>query len=131
MIPLAEGERWGYPDSGGEYPLAAFHHAEDVNSEAFTLCFEDRDGCKGLHSFYDREFEEEATLCSVLLTLHIRPDEFENLFHFVEGEPSIRSVFLLKIRGVATPYRLDTIEEYNPATGMARCRFAQIKLNDE
>ena len=131
MSPLAEGERWGYPDSGGEYPLAAFHHAEDDNSEAFTLCFEDRDGCKGLHSFYDREFEEEATLCSVLLTLHIRPDEFENLFHFVEGEPSIRSVFVLKIRGVATPYRLDTIEEYNPATGMARCRFAQIKLNDE
>lgn len=131
MVPLAEGERWGYPDSGAEYPLAAFHHAGEDGSEEFSLCFEDRDGCVGLHSYYDREFAEEATMRSVTLTLRIRPDEFDHLFHFVDGEASILSTFALKIRGVTKRYRLQSIEEYNLATGVARCRFAQIACGDE
>lgn len=130
LVPLAEGERWGYPYSGTDYPLAAFHYAGGEGVEGFTLCFEDRDGCVGLHSFYDREFAEQASLRGVSLTMNIRPDEFAHLFHFVEGEASIRSLFALTIQGVTSHYRLHAIEEYNPSTGRARCRFAQVKSSE-
>ena len=45
MHPLPAGERWGYPSGRAEYPLAAFHLAGE---EGFTLCFEDRDGHRGV-----------------------------------------------------------------------------------
>jgi hypothetical protein len=126
MSPLPEGERWGYPYSGTEYPLAAFHYAGDGATDGFTLCFEDRDGCEGLHTFYDREYAEESTLHSVSLTMHIRPEEYAALFNFVDKEASIRSLFALRIRGEVGYYRLHSIEEYNLATGRCRCRFAQV-----
>lgn len=131
MAPLADGEQWNAPNSGSEYPLAAFHNAGNGSGDEFTLCFEDRDGCRGLHSFYDGQFAEEAALQRITLTMHIAPDKFEHLFHFVEGEASIRSVFVLKIQGVEHYCRLDAIEEYNPSNGMARCRFAKIQHRDE
>ena len=49
MHPLPVAERWGYPSGQAEYPLAAFHFAGDGAAEGFTLCFEDRDGVRGLH----------------------------------------------------------------------------------
>ncbi len=131
MAPLAEGEQWSSPYGGSGYPLAAFHYAGGDEGENFTLCFEDRDGCVGLHSFYDGQFAEEAELRRVSLAMYIPPEKFDNLFHFVEGEASIRSTFILNIRGVEQPYRLDAIEEYNPSTGIARCRFAGILRRDE
>lgn len=126
MVPLADGEQWSYPYSGAEYPLAAFHLAAGAGHEAISLCFEDRDGCVGLHSYYDRQFAAESALRRVSLTMHIRPDEFEHLFHFVEGEASIRSTFVLTIQGATHRYHLHSIEGYDPTTGMSRCCFDQI-----
>lgn len=131
MASLAEGERWAYPYGGGNYPLAAFHFAGDENNEAFSLCFENRDGCVGLHSYYDRQFAEQAELHKVSLTMHLSPEDYDHLFHFVEGAPSLRSTFALCIQGIIRHYRLHAIEEYNPATGVARCLFAQIYFGDE
>lgn len=126
MAPLAEGERWGYPYSDHDYPLAAFHFAGDDTRSGSTLCFEDRDGVTGLHSYYDRQFAEEARGRKVTLSLALSAEDFEHLFHFVEGAASIRSTFELKINGVKGRYRLCDIEGYDPAKSSVRCRFAQI-----
>lgn len=126
MVPLAEGERWGYPHSEADYPLAAFHFAGSESHEGFTLAFEDRDGCRGLHSFYDKRFAEEADGRVVTLTVALAPDEYRNLFNCIDGVASLRSTFVLKLGGVAAPYRLDAVEEYSPTKGVARCRFSQI-----
>ena len=126
MHPLAEGERWGYPYSEAEYPLAAFHFAGDECLDGFTLCFENRDGSKGLHSFYDQQFAEDAECRKVTLSMRILPDEFVNLFHFVDGQPSIRSIFVLKINGLPQCYRLHSVEEYDALKQTARCSFVQM-----
>ena len=127
MKELPEGELWGYPYSEANYPMAAFHYAGDDSDEGFTLCFEDRDDCVGLNGYYKRQFAEENGCRYLSLTMRILPEEFDYLFHFVEGKPSIRSAFVLKINGVAQRYRLHAIERYNPSTGEARCTFAQIE----
>ena len=126
MHPLPDGERWGYPYSGQDYPLAAFHFAGDEHREGFSLCFEDRDGCKGLHAYYDRQFAEEMTGRKLSVSMHVFPDEYSNLFRVVEGAPSIRSTFMLKINGVEQMYRLHAIESYDAKRAMAKCVFSQI-----
>ncbi len=126
MHPLAEGERWRYPYGGEDYPLAAFHFAGDEDLDGFSLCFENRDGCEGLHSFYERQFAEEAVGRKVTLTMHLLPDEYDGLFHFVEARPSIRSTFVLKINSSEHRYRLHSVEEYDAKRESARCVFVQI-----
>ena len=126
MAPLAEGERWGYPYSDHDYPLAAFHFAGDDRFGGSTLCFEDRDGVTGLHSYYDRQFAEESLGRKVTLSLALTAGDFEHLFHFVEGAASIRSTFELTINGVKGRYRLCNIEGYDPAKSSVRCRFTQM-----
>ena len=70
LHPLPAGERWGYPSGLAEYPLAAFHFTGDAATEGFTLCFEDRDGIRGLHHRYDRQAAQEATCEEIRATLH-------------------------------------------------------------
>ena len=126
MHPLPDSERWGYPYSGQDYPLAAFHFAGDEYRDGFSLCFEDRDGCEGLHTYYDRQFAEEAKGRKVSLSMQIYPDEYTNLFRMVDGAPSIRSAFALKINGVEQQYRLHSIESYDAERAIAKCVFTQI-----
>ena len=126
MHPLEKGDKLGYPYSKEDYPLAAFHFVGDEHLDGFTLCFEDRDGCRGLHTYYDRQFAEEAECRKVTLSMQIAPDEYENLFRFVEGAPSIRSLFVLKINGVAQRYRLHSLEDYDPEKSTAKCVFVQM-----
>ena len=126
MHPLASGERWGYPYGGEDYPLAAFHFAGDEYLDGFTLCFENRDGREGLNSFYNQQFAEEAECRRVSLSMRILPDEFDNLFHFVDGQPSIRSTFILRINGLSQCYRLYSVEEYDALKQTARCVFVQM-----
>ncbi len=80
LHPLPAGERWGYPSGLAEYPLAAFHFTGDAATEGFTLCFEDRDGIRGLHHRYDRQAAQEATCQRITLSLRLAPHEFESLF---------------------------------------------------
>jgi hypothetical protein len=126
MHPLASGERWGYPYGGEDYPLAAFHFAGDEYLDGFTLCFENRDGREGLNSFYNQQFAEEAECRRVSLSMRILPDEFDNLFHFVDDQPSIRSTFILRINGLSQCYRLYSVEEYDALKQTARCVFVQM-----
>ena len=93
MHPLPEGERWGYPSGEAASPLAAFHFAGDAAAAGFTLCFEDRDGVRGLHRFYDRQTTREARRERIALSLRLAPDEFAALLAPGTGAPDIRSVF--------------------------------------
>ena len=126
LHPLHDGERWGYPFNRDEYPLAAFHFAGDADSAAFTLCFEDRDGAAGLHSFYDRELADRNRGNRVKLRMRLSPADYEGLFAFIEGVPSIRSVFRLRYGDRLALFILEAVEDYDPSEATAMCTFLQI-----
>ena len=126
LQPLPEGERWGYPSSGGEYPLAAFHLTPcQAAPEGSTLCYEDRDGITGLHSRYDRYAERLRTARVLTLRLRLTPDEWASLQHPDGQWPSVASLFRLTLGGESGLYTLDAADDYDPRDGMARCRFVQ------
>ena len=119
MRTLPVDEKWTAHTSTNSYPYAAFH------SEAMgeTLCFEDRDGCEGLHRYHDRELEEIALRgllrCKILLPVA----DYVSLFDPHNESLSIRSRFRLEIEGAASLYTLRSIEHYDPLSGVATCLF--------
>ena len=126
MRPLPEGERWGFPSFGREYPLAAFHLPEE-----FTLCFEDRDGAEGLHRYYDKQWRRESHRRTLRLTLSLPP-------HIVTAlawgdrpseTPTLRSLFRLAPSGEGAFYRLLAVESYDAASHKARCLFMRTENN--
>ena len=126
LHPLPAGERWGYPSGLAEYPLAAFHFPGDAATEGFTLCFEDRDGIRGLHHRYDRQAAQEATCQRITLSLRLAPHEFESLFTPGTGMPDLRSVFRLDTGGEEIRATLHAIESYDPQAASARCTFTRL-----
>ena len=126
MHPLPEGERWGYPSGEAAYPLAAFHFAGDAAAAGFTLCFEDRDGVRGLHRFYDRQTTREARRERIALSLRLAPDEFAALLAPGTGAPDIRSVFRIDTGTGVVRALLDTVEEYDPEAASVRCTFTRL-----
>ena len=126
LQPLPDGERWGYPSGGAEYPLAAFH-LEPCRAapDGSTLCFEDRDGIGGLHRHYDRHVGRLRTARTLTLHLRIGPDEWAALQRCGGRWPSVASTFRLAVGGEQGLYTLDSAEDYDPRDGMARCRFIQ------
>ena len=115
------------PVSGlAEYPLAAFHFTGDAATEGFTLCFEDRDGIRGLHHRYDRQAAQEATCQRITLSLRLAPHEFESLFTPGTGMPDLRSVFRLDTGGEEIRATLHAIESYDPQAASARCTFTRL-----
>lgn len=127
MHPLPEGERWGYPSNEAAYPLAAFHFEGDAAAEAFTLCFEDRDGAQGLHRYYDREVRREALREHITLSVRIAPDEYAALFAPGTGAAEIRSVFRIDTgRGVVRAL-LRSVGAYDPSKGTVRCVFDRLE----
>ncbi len=126
MHPLPAGERWGYPSQQGAYPLAAFHFAGDGAAEGFTLCFEDRDGIRGLNRYYRRQALQEGSLERITLSLRLAPHEFEALLTPGCGLPDVRSVFRIDTgRGVVRA-TLHGIESYDPEAASARCTFTRL-----
>lgn len=126
MRPLPAGERWGYPWNTDSYPLAAFHFAGDAATEGFSLCFEDRDGVRGLHRYYDRQLAAESAGQRITLSLRIEPHEFEALFTPGTGAPDIRSVFRIDTGRGAVRATLHRIEAYDPAKASVRCTFTRL-----
>lgn len=126
MHPLPAGERWGYPSGQAEYPLAAFHFAGDDAAEGFTLCFEDRDGVRGLHSRYDRQAAQESACQRITLSLRLAPHEFESLFTPGTGMPDIRSVFRLDTGDGEVRATLHAIGSYDPEAASVRCTFTRL-----
>lgn len=126
MHPLPGGERWGFPSGQAEYPLAAFHFAGDGAAEGFTLCFEDRDGMRGLHRYYDRQAAQESAGRRITLSLRLAPHEFESLFTPGTGAPDLRSAFLLDTGEGTVRAALRAVEDYDPQAASVRCTFTQL-----
>lgn len=128
LRPLSSGEMWNPPFNRGEYPLAAFHFASDGLTPSFTLCFEDRDGARGLNRFHRRHLGEEAEGAVLTLSLHLRPDEVAALRQCRDDAPSVRSRFRLDIAGHSSGalYTLRSVGGYDPAKATVRCSFTKI-----
>ena len=126
LHPLPAGERWEYPSGLAEYPLAAFHFTGDAATEGFTLCFEDRDGVRGLHRYYDLQTGRESAGRRITLSLRLAPHEFESLFTPGTGMPDLRSVFRLDTGGEEIRATLHAIESYDPQAASARCTFTRL-----
>lgn len=69
-----------------QLPLAAFHRNDPDNG--FTLCFEDRDGQRGLHRFYDTQAEQEKRCQHLTLHLRLEPCDIERLFQIQRLAPA-------------------------------------------
>ena len=126
MHPLPDGERWGFPSGQAQYPLAAFHFAGDGAAEGFTLCFEDRDGVRGLHRYYDLQTGRESAGRRITLSLRLAPHEFESLFTPGTGAPDLRSAFLLDTGEGTVRAALRAVEDYDPQAASVRCTFTQL-----
>ena len=121
---LPSGQRWGFPYYVEQYPYAAFHSPEE-----FTLCFEDRDGCTGLHSYYDNELREKSLRQRLRVTLRLTPLQLSSLAEWESEEANLRSTFVLNLVGQRAKYHLEAVESYDVAQGRAVCRFIRT-LND-
>ena len=126
MHSLPDGERWGFPSGQAQYPLAAFHFAGDGAAEGFTLCFEDRDGVRGLHRYYDLQTGRESAGRRITLSLRLAPHEFESLFTPGTGAPDLRSAFLLDTGEGTVRAALRAVEDYDPQAASVRCTFTQL-----
>ena len=119
---LPAGEVWSFPSYAQRYPFAAFHSPRE-----FTLCFEDRDGKKGLHRFYDDEWAAQGQRRALSVDVRLAPHEVAGLVG--DGEPSIRSRYALSIGGQGAIYNLMQVESYDAERGVARCRF--VRRNED
>lgn len=126
MHPLPESEKWCAATRSDRYPLAAFHFRGDNSRLPATLCFEDRDGAKGLHSYYDRQLEEMKHRERVTLRMWLPAAEAESLLLPTVAETSIRSLFAIDIGEGRILAHLDKIDDYNPDDGTAQCTFVRI-----
>lgn len=120
MAPLPAEEGLGAPAPEGSYPLAAFH----LPDEGFTLCFEDRDGAPGLHRFHLAHEAVRNHGRRLRLQLHLNPEEVEALNHpSSDLSAGSDARFRFCLGGEELNCRLAEITEYDPASGVALCRF--------
>ena len=126
LRPLPEGERWGHPWAQASYPLVAFRFAGDDEAEPFTLGFDDGDGAQGLHRFYDRQLDQEATGEEIALWLRIAPREFEALADPGPEDASLRSIFRIDTGAGIVRATLRRIDPYDPEAASVRCLFRRL-----
>jgi hypothetical protein len=122
MQQLPLGEHWPMGYNNRSYPLVAFH----IPERGETLCFEDRDGCQGLHRFYDNQLREGAERQRVTLRLRLSPAEYVAIFDPDNTGATIRSRFRLQVGGNSSLFRLDEVVEYDAERGVAKCRFQRL-----
>lgn len=124
MQPLPKGELW--PQGRGDrYPLAAFH----MPAMDETLCFDDRDGCKGLHRYFDNELREDTMRQWLTTDIVLHPEEYVALFDPASEGANIRSRFRLRTGGDSSLFRLDEIVAYDPERHVATCRFKRLMVD--
>jgi hypothetical protein len=118
MRQLPNGECWIAGNRLEQYPYAAFLDQESIN-----LCFEDRNGLKGLHTYHLAQAERAAQRERISLTLHLTAAEAANLFTANGPLPSLRSIYRFDIFGESSCYRLVKAESWSAEDGCVRCTF--------
>lgn len=124
--PPARRRSGGISVGQAQYPLAAFHFAGDGAAEGFTLCFEDRDGMRGLHRYYDLQTGRESAGRHITLSLRLAPHEFESLFTPGTGAPDLRSAFLLDTGEGTVRAAAPCRRRLRPQAASVRCTFTQL-----
>lgn len=118
---LPEGQYWGWPLYTAEYPQIAFHH---TGTDPFTLCFEDRDGLPGLHTYYDSTIELYNNGKRITAYLDLTAEEVEPFMLPHSLIQDFRALFRLRINGENVLCRLEEIVDYQPQhTGPTKCIF--------
>lgn len=126
LCPLPPNQKWSADSRADHYPLAAFHFAGEGSTPPFTLCFEDRDNARGLHSFYDRQIADERFREQVTLTLRLTAEEVEALLLPRVSATSIRSLFRIDTPCGEILAHLTAIADFDPRHGTARCTFRRV-----
>ena len=103
LVPLPSDERWPMPVECEGYPLVAFH----CPSRGESLCFEDRDGCRGLHRYYDNDLGEQHSRQYVTLNLSLSVARYVALLDPDASCGNIRSRFRLRVGGNSSLFRLE------------------------
>lgn len=141
LITLPEGESWGFPSAERLYPFASFHYPagsteEDGaamqgkvaiagGDEGFTLCFEDRDGQKGLNSYYRTMYDQQSYGEYITLQIELSPREMVAL-HEPTNSFNLLSRYRLQMAGVSFVARIDAITHYDVESHRATIRFARM-----
>lgn len=149
MRSLPAGEVWGWPSERAEYPALAFHSpasgtdsgagaetpaatgigsaatamGAEISESGFTLCFEDRDGCTGLHSRYDRDVRTWNNSRRVTLWIALSPPEVESLSFPNGSGPDFHTTYRLDLDGETGLYSLEEVCDYDPAATTTKCVF--------
>jgi hypothetical protein len=119
MKQLPKGERWGWPQTGEFYPMLAFHAPES----GYTLCFEDRDGCTGLHERWDRDVRLWNHSRRVVAWMTLDETDIESL-SFSTGEGAdFRTLYRLLLDGEECLCRLEEVCDYSPGATSTKCIF--------
>ncbi len=119
MASLPVGESWGWPLSGSSYPKLAFHAPES----GYTLCFEDRDGCRGLRSHYDGDVRIWNEGRRVTLWVDLDPCDVEPLAFPAGRDRGFNSLYRLAPGGEVALYRLEEVCDYDPGAPSTKCSF--------
>jgi hypothetical protein len=119
MRALPAGENWGWPLPGAAYPSLWFHSPE----EGSTLCFEDRDGCVGLHTMWDRDVRLWNGGRRVTLWLALDAIDVSSLAFPTAVGADFRALYKLVIDGEECLYRLEEVCDYTPSAPSTKCVF--------
>lgn len=121
MQNLPSEERWPAGE-GDSYPMASFHSP----THGQTLCYDDLDGCEGLHRYFDSELRQGATRQWLTTKVTLHPEEYITLFDPTNKGATIRSRFRLRIGNDSSLFRLDEIVYYDIESHIATCRFQRL-----
>lgn len=122
LQPLPEGQSWSWPEAAESYPQLLFHDPEGGRS----LCFEDRDGCTGLHGRYDTMLRMINQGRRVTFRLHLTPQDVEPLICLNTARRDFRAVYRIDYQGEEGYYVLEEICDYNPSGGATKCIFNKL-----
>jgi hypothetical protein len=114
---LPPGQTWGWPLTGSSYPKLAFHAPES----GYTLCFEDRDGCTGLHSLRDRDTRLWNRGRRVTLWLALDAPDIESLSFPTGHGADFRALYRIDLDGEECLWRLEEVCDYTPGAPSTRC----------
>lgn len=118
---LPEGQCWGW---AALYGGISTDRLSPYRTDPFTLCFEDRDGLPGLHTYYDGNIELYNNGKRITAYLDLTPEEVEPFMLPHSLIQDFRALFKLRINGEDVLCRLEEIVDYQPQrTGPTKCIF--------
>ncbi len=117
LASLPQNESWGWPLSAASYPKAAFHAPES----GYTLCFEDRDGCTGLHSRWERDLRLWNHSRRITAWLTLSAADIASLAFPAGGEAGFGALYRIVIDGEQCVCRLEEVCDYSPGAASTKC----------